>query len=75
LKKVPDALIVPIAIQGSYEYTRYGSYPLSFGETIKHTVLDPIERQGRSAEEVVAEAEARIKAVVEGSIADSVAAV
>ena len=34
LKKVPDALVVPIAIQGSWELTQYGSYPLKFGQGI-----------------------------------------
>jgi 1-acyl-sn-glycerol-3-phosphate acyltransferase len=65
LKKVPDALVVPIAIQGSWELTQYGSYPLKFGQGIKYTVLEPIEPAGKAHEEVVAEAERRIKSVVE----------
>lgn len=66
LKKVPDALIVPIAIQGSWELTQYGTYPLKFGQGITYTVLEPIEPAGKTHEAVVAEAEERIKRVVEG---------
>ncbi|MDF3078058.1 MAG: 1-acyl-sn-glycerol-3-phosphate acyltransferase [Sphingobacteriaceae bacterium] len=62
LKKVPDALIVPIAISGSWKLTRYGSFPLSFGEKISFAVLDAIEPAKKLPEEVVAEAERRINA-------------
>lgn len=65
LKKVPDALIVPIAIQGSWELTKYGTYPLNFGQGITYTVLEPIEPNGRTNEEVIAEAEQKIKNLVE----------
>jgi len=62
LKKAPQALIVPIAISGSWEFTRYGSYPLSFGEKINFTALAPIETTSKTAEEIVLEAEKMIKA-------------
>ena len=61
LKKVPGALIVPIAIKGSWKLTRYGTFPLSFGEKISWTILEPIEPSNRPAEEVIAEAEQSIK--------------
>jgi len=61
LKKVPDVLIVPVAIKGSWEFTRYGSYPLSFGETITFHVLQPIEPDGKTAEELTAEAEKAVR--------------
>jgi len=67
LKKVPDALVVPIAIQGSWELTKYGTYPLNFGQGITYTVLEPIEPAGKTNEEVIAEAEEKIKNVVEGA--------
>ena len=60
LKKVPEALIVPIVIKGSWELNRYGSYPLSFGEKLTFTVLEPIEPAQQTPEEVVAKAEKRI---------------
>ncbi|MXV17539.1 lysophospholipid acyltransferase family protein [Hufsiella ginkgonis] len=43
LKKVPTALVVPVAIDGSWKLTRFGIFPLSFGEQIRFTVLEPIE--------------------------------
>jgi 1-acyl-sn-glycerol-3-phosphate acyltransferase len=67
LKKVPDALLVPIAITGSWELTRYGTYPLNFGTDITYVVLPPVEPAGRTAEEVIAEAEMVIKETVEGA--------
>lgn len=66
LKKVPDALVVPIAIQGSWELIKYGSYPLKFGQGIKYTVLKPIDPDGKTHEEVIAEAEMEIRKIVEG---------
>jgi 1-acyl-sn-glycerol-3-phosphate acyltransferase len=65
LKKVPDAIVVPIAIQGSWELTQYGKYPLKFGQGISVRVLKPIESAAKTHEEVVAEAEAEIKRLVE----------
>ncbi|WP_285059600.1 lysophospholipid acyltransferase family protein [Pedobacter ginsengisoli] len=61
LKVVPDALIVPVAIENSWKIVQYGSFPLSFGEQLKWTVLDPIEPAGRNAEEVTAAAENAIR--------------
>ncbi|MBC7913091.1 MAG: 1-acyl-sn-glycerol-3-phosphate acyltransferase [Pyrinomonadaceae bacterium] len=64
LKKVPDALVVPIAIRGSWELTKYGAYPLNFGHGITFTVLEEIEPAGKSAEEVVNAAELKIRAAL-----------
>ena len=61
LKKVPNALIVPIAIENSWKLVQYGSYPLSFGEKIRWTVLTPIEPAGKGPEEVTQEAEKAIR--------------
>jgi 1-acyl-sn-glycerol-3-phosphate acyltransferase len=66
LKKVPDALVVPIAIQGSWELTQFGLYPLKFGQGIKYSVLEPIEPEGKSHESIIEEAERMIKETVEG---------
>nr|WP_068887743.1 lysophospholipid acyltransferase family protein [Pedobacter panaciterrae] len=62
LKVIPNALIVPVAIENSWKLVQYGSYPLSFGEKLKWTVLSPIEPGGRNPEEVVLAAENAIKA-------------
>lgn len=61
LKKVPGALVVPVAIDGAWKMVQYGKFPLSFGEKMSWTVLEPIEPEGLTAEEVVAKAEQAIR--------------
>jgi 1-acyl-sn-glycerol-3-phosphate acyltransferase len=61
LKKCPEALIVPIAIDRSWEMSRYGLYPLNTFIDMTWEVLEPIEPSSGSIEEVVKEAENRIK--------------
>ncbi len=53
LKKAPNSLIVPIAINGSWNLVQFGSFPLSFGEKISLTVLDPIEPDKTAIEDLV----------------------
>jgi 1-acyl-sn-glycerol-3-phosphate acyltransferase len=62
LKAVPNALIVPVAIENSWKLVQYGSFPLSFGERLRWTVLKPIEPEGRNPEVVTLEAENAIRA-------------
>lgn len=66
LKKVPDTLVVPIAINNSWKMVRYGAFPLNTFIAMSWEVLSPIEPSGRPVEEVVAEAEAAIRARVFG---------
>lgn len=61
LKKVPDALVVPVAIQNSWKLTRYGKFPLSFGEHMKLTVLKPVDATGLAPDEVILQAEKQIR--------------
>lgn len=61
LKKVPNALIVPIAIENSWKMVQYGTFPLSFGEKIRWTVLKPIDSTDKNPEEVTQEAEQAIR--------------
>ena len=65
LKKNPNALIVPVAITGSYEMTQYGIYPLRAFTPLQWEVMDPINTEGLSIEEVVKLAEDIIRAKVE----------
>lgn len=67
LKKVPEALVVPVAIKGAWRLTQYGAFPLSFAEKMSWTVLAPIELSGRHPEEVIKEAEAAVKAALQAS--------
>lgn len=64
LKKVPNALIVPVAIKNSWKFVQYGAFPLSFGEKMSWSVLSPIEPAGKPLEEVVAAAEGLIRKVL-----------
>jgi 1-acyl-sn-glycerol-3-phosphate acyltransferase len=62
LKKCPEALLVPIAINDSWKMIRYGYYPLNTFQRMTWEVLEPIEPNGRPMEDLVKEAEDRIKA-------------
>ena len=66
LKKVPEALVVPIAIKGSYRMVEYGMFPLRPFTHMSWEVLDPIDITGLTAEEVVKKAEEILRAKVEG---------
>jgi len=64
LKVSPSALLVPFAINGNYKLHRYGKYPLSFGETLEFTVLEPIEPNHIPAEELVLKIEQEISKTI-----------
>jgi len=64
LKKCPNALLVPIAINNAWKMVRYGIYPLSTFEHLKFEVLTPIEPNGRPADELVKQVEETIKTKV-----------
>lgn len=64
LKKCPDALLVPVAINNAWKMVQYGYYPLSTFERMTWEVLEPIEPNGKPMEELVLEAENRIKAAL-----------
>jgi 1-acyl-sn-glycerol-3-phosphate acyltransferase len=61
LKKVPNALVVPIAIHDSWKMVQYGMYPLNTFTKMTWTVLNPIEPKGKDLEKVVSEAENAIR--------------
>jgi len=61
LKKCPEALIVPVAINNSWKMVRYGKFPLNTFLSMTWEVLEPIERNNRAADELINEAETRIK--------------
>lgn len=64
LKKVPEALVVPIAINNSWKMVRYGFFPLGTFIPMSWEVLPPIEPSGRPVEEIISEAETAIRAKV-----------
>ncbi|RFZ82945.1 1-acyl-sn-glycerol-3-phosphate acyltransferase [Mucilaginibacter terrenus] len=64
LKKCPNALLVPVAITDSWKMVEYGFYPMNTFTPMKWEVLEPIEPQGRPADELTKICEERIRAVV-----------
>jgi 1-acyl-sn-glycerol-3-phosphate acyltransferase len=62
LKVVPNAIVVPVAIENSWKIVRYGKLPLSIANAIRWTVLSPIDKKDKNAEEITLEAENAIKA-------------
>lgn len=65
LKKNPTALVVPIAIDNSYQMVKYGAFPLRPFTSMSWEVLDPIDSNDKSIEEIVREAEQRIREKIE----------
>jgi 1-acyl-sn-glycerol-3-phosphate acyltransferase len=61
LKVAPHAIVVPVAIENSWKIVRYGSFPLAIGNAIRWTVLAPIERLDKSAEEITLATENAIR--------------
>ncbi len=61
LKVVPEALIVPIAIENSWKIVRFGLFPLTAGNAIRWTVLAPIDQRNKNPEEIVLAAENAIR--------------
>ena len=57
----PSALIIPLAIDGNYELTKKGYYPLSLGVPLTYTALPAIDPKGRDPKELTEEIEMVIK--------------
>jgi len=65
LKKCPDALLVPVAITDSWKMIQYGLYPLNTFTPMTWEVLEPVEPNTGSVDELVKLAEDRIRAIVD----------
>jgi 1-acyl-sn-glycerol-3-phosphate acyltransferase len=64
LKKAPNALIVPIVIRNSWKLVQFGTFPLSFGERMSWEILEPLEPEGKSMEEIISNAEESIQKAI-----------
>ena len=64
LKVVPNALVVPVVIENSWKIVRFGMFPLTTGHALKWTVLNPIEPEGKTANEITLEAETEIRKIL-----------
>lgn len=65
LKKAPDALIVPIAIENSWKVVKNGSVWLHAFIPLKFTVLQPIEPAGKDVLALIKQAEAQVREFIE----------
>jgi 1-acyl-sn-glycerol-3-phosphate acyltransferase len=65
MKKAPNALIVPVAIENVNKLNPKGYFPLVSLQNLRWTVLSPIERGEKTPEEVVEEARLSIAEIVE----------
>jgi len=68
LKAAPSAVIVPLVINGNYELTKKGLYPMSFGAKINYTVLEPVEPGAITVEELVMKTENMIRTALDKSV-------
>ncbi len=60
LKKCPDAIVVPIAIQNSCKFLPKGFFPATSFTHISWTTLKPISTENKTYEEIAHEAEVQI---------------
>ncbi|RFS16042.1 1-acyl-sn-glycerol-3-phosphate acyltransferase [Emticicia sp. C21] len=68
LKRAPNALVVPIAIQGTRRFNpTNGMFPLTSFSKLSWTALKGIEPKGKTTKEVADEARAAIQAVLDGN--------
>lgn len=68
LDAMPEALIVPVALENFWKITRYGFKPIPFGARPKCTVFPAIEREGKSNEAILTECEQLIRGIAERAI-------
>jgi 1-acyl-sn-glycerol-3-phosphate acyltransferase len=68
LKKAPDALVVPVAIQGTGAFNPKGLFPLTSFSRMSWTVLPGIEPAGKTPDEIAALAQAAIQEVLDQKI-------
>jgi 1-acyl-sn-glycerol-3-phosphate acyltransferase len=65
MKKAPNALIVPVAIENVNKFNPKGYFPLVSFQNLVWTVLPPIEKGDKTPEEIVGEAREAIAKIVE----------
>jgi 1-acyl-sn-glycerol-3-phosphate acyltransferase len=61
LKAAPSAAVIPVAIEGSWELARYNFKPIPLGVHVRCTALPPINRTGKTNEQIIHEAEQAIR--------------
>jgi 1-acyl-sn-glycerol-3-phosphate acyltransferase len=61
LHNSPNAVILPVALEGLWEIVMFNYLPIPFGVKIKATILEPVEREGKSYDDMVLECEYKIR--------------
>ncbi|RUT77652.1 lysophospholipid acyltransferase family protein [Ancylomarina longa] len=61
LKAAPHALIVPFVVDGNYKIEKNGRFPLNIGDRVSYSILEPIEPGERTATEITALVEEKIR--------------
>ncbi len=74
LKKIPDALVVPVVIQGTGRFNPRGLFPLTSFSRLSFQVLPAIEPAGKTADDVVQQARFAIETVLTGQLVATVSA-
>ncbi|MGD1839849.1 MAG: lysophospholipid acyltransferase family protein [Thermonemataceae bacterium] len=67
LKEVPNALVLPIAVDNFWRITRYKMQPVESFLPLRLHILTPIEPQAQTAKEVLTHCEKQIKAALNAS--------
>ncbi len=62
LQAMPTALVVPLAIDGSWRLTQYGMRPVPFGKIVTLRLLPPVEQHVLPESEMIAQIESSIRA-------------
>ena len=65
LKRAPDALIVPVAINGTGRFNPKGIFPLKSFSKLSWIVLPGIEPSGKKVEDILEEAKAAIQNILD----------
>lgn len=60
LQHIPEAMVVPIAIENSWKLVKYKFWPIPLGVPLRWTMLEPIACKGLDGEEVTRRVEAAI---------------
>jgi 1-acyl-sn-glycerol-3-phosphate acyltransferase len=64
LEELPEASVLPVAVENSWQLVRHGLFPVPLGIEVRMQVLTPIARGSLSPEEICALCEKQIRAVV-----------
>lgn len=62
IKKMPEAVIVPVTINNSWKLFRYGNFPMGIGTHISFKIHEPMATTAHSPEDLTAKAERTITA-------------